>query len=337
VKTVTIARRPEFRGMQIMVPTVLHRRADGSYDELDYEAHVLRHVNWDALTYDKANEIDLAAFDPARQSTAIVDLDARVSERHEYALAGGRIDRPGMARMMLNVVPNPWQGVRIIDEALGVLRRRYADEDIARCRFGLIDDMKAVLARQVDAYAEAVFRRRVKTGEIVFKLVGEPFAEMNWTVDEVLTEQVTDTEAFEDDYQRFLFERLYKRNLNGFEEPVALKLDGNESIRWWHRIAARGDWGLQGWRKHKVYPDFLVCLREDENGRRLLVLETKGDQLKGADDTEFKQRLFQILEAAFDKAHDVGAVELAGAGIESMRFKMLMKERWEPELQAALG
>ena len=92
---------------------------------------------------------------------------------------------------------------------------------------------------------------------------------MNWTIDEPLNERVTDTDAFEDGYQRFLFERLYKKNLNGYEELVALKLDGNEAIHWWHRIASRGPWGLQGWRKHQVYPDFLICLKSDETGKQL--------------------------------------------------------------------
>jgi type III restriction enzyme len=337
VKAVTIQRRGEFKGMAIMVPTVLHRRADGGYEELDYEAHVLRHVDWDALTYDQAGQVDLGAFDPAKRATAIVDLDARVEEKHEYLLAGGRIDRPGMARLMLTVVPNPWQGVRIVDEALAELRKRYPDEEIARCRFGLVEDIKSVVGKQVDANAEAVFRRRVDAGEIAFKLAGPPSESLNWTVQQELVERVTDTDPYEDDFQRFLFERLYKRNLNGFEEDVALKLDGSDAIRWWHRIAARGEWGLQGWRKHKVYPDFLVCLKSDDTGRRLLVLETKGDYLSGHHDTEFKRRLFEILEAAFDKAHDVGAVELVGQGIETMRFKMLMEDRWQPELQAALA
>ncbi len=336
VKTVTIERRAAFKGMSVMVPTVLYKGAEGSYEELDYEAHVLRYVKWEALKYDKAGEIDLAAFDPARQATAIVDLDAKVTEKHEYVLAGGKIDRPGMARLLLNVVPNPWQGVRIIDEALTDLRKRYADDEISRCRFGLVDDMKTVIAKQVDQDAEKVFKRRVKDGEIVFKLVGAPFEKLNWTVEQTLTERVTDADPYEDAYKTFLFDRLYKRNLNGLEEQVALKLDGGDSIRWWHRIASRGEWGLQGWRKHKVYPDFLVCLKADDKGRRLLVLETKGDYLGGHDDTTFKQRLFEVLEAAFDKAHDVGAVELVGEGIESMRFKMLMEERWESELQAAL-
>lgn len=337
VKTVTIKRRPDFRGMTVMVPTVLHRGDDGTYAELDYEAHVLRYVNWDGLRYDEARTVDLAAFDPARRATAIVGLDAEVTEKHEYALSDGRIDRPEMARMMLSVVPNPWQGVRIIDEALAELRRRYPDDQIARCRFGLVDDMKSVLAKQVDAEAERVFRERVARKEIVFKLVGPPFQDLNWTVEQELAEHVTDADRAIDDFERFLFELLYRKNLNGFEDKVALKLDGDESIRWWHRIAARGPWGLQGWRKQKVYPDFLVCLKSDEKGRRLLVLETKGEYLAGYHDTTFKQRLFEVLTAAFDRAHDVGAVQLGEGGIEEMRFRMLLDDRWEPELQAALA
>jgi type III restriction enzyme len=337
VKSVEIQRRAEFRGMSLLVPTVLFRGEDKTYEELDYEAHVLRYVDWNGLSYPQAAAVDLKSFDPAREASAIIDIDASVSEKHEYVLEGGKVDRPGMARMMLDVVPNPWQGVRIIDDALVELRKRYSDEDISRCRFGLVDEMKRVLSKQVDESAESVFRKRVKNGEIVFKLVGPPFENMNWTIDEVFSERVTDTDAFEDGYQRFLLERLYKKNLNGYEDLVALKLDGHEAIHWWHRIASRGAWGLQGWRKHQVYPDFLVCLRSDETGKRLLVLETKGDQLKGSDDTEFKQKLFEILESAFDKAHDVGAVELTGEGIENMRFKMLMQDGWEPELQTTLG
>ena len=48
------------------------------------------------------------------------------------------------------------------------------------------------------------------------------------------------------------------------------------------------------------------------------------------------ERLFDVLEEAFDKAHDVGAVELGSEGINSMRFRLLMQDRWEPDLQAAL-
>ena len=93
VKEVKIRRREEFRGITVMVPTVLHKRPDGTHEELDYEAHVLRFVKWDALTYDKAREIDLAAFDPARRASAIVDLEAH-SDGEARIRASRHGDRP---------------------------------------------------------------------------------------------------------------------------------------------------------------------------------------------------------------------------------------------------
>ena len=53
------------------------------------------------------------------------------------------------------------------------------------------------------------------------------------------------------------------KDFNDFEADVALYLDGRDAVEWWWRIAARRDWGLQGWMKNKVYPDFLVRLDAD--------------------------------------------------------------------------
>jgi type III restriction enzyme len=97
----------------------------------------------------------------------------------------------------------------------------------------------------------------------------------------------------------------------------------------------RKDWGLQGWRRHKVYPDFLVRLVGD--GGRLLALETKGKQLDNAD-TQFKRDLFEMLEAAYTSGRDVGEMELIDDAPGEMRFRILMQdEAWEPELEKAVS
>ncbi len=102
--------------------------------------------------------------------------------------------------------------------------------------------------------------------------------------------------------ERSLYETAFKKHVNGFEKDVALYLDGNDAVKWWWRIAARRDWGLQGWMRHKVYPDFLVHLGCESNVARLLVLETKGKHLEGSADTEFKIKFFELLEEAYTKA-----------------------------------
>ena len=130
-----------------------------------------------------------------------------------------------------------------------------------------------------------------------------------------------------------LFERLAEGQLNpSLERPVALYLDQREAVEWWWRLVSRGAWGLQGWRRHAVYPDFLI----GRSDGRLLVLETKGRQLAGNDDTDFKRELLNVLEAAY-KRPSPGTVELFDDSAPSIKFRMVMQTAaWQSDVAAAL-
>jgi type III restriction enzyme len=109
-------------------------------------------------------------------------------------------------------------------------------------------------------------------------------------------------------------------------------------VEWWHRIAARREWGLQGWMKNKVYPDFLVRLDADGETARLLVLETKGKFLEGSEDTEFKRKFFELLEEAYARGREAGEVELFADAPDAMRFRILLQEgAWKADLESALA
>lgn len=347
------ARRAAFKGLKLLVPRVLKREGKG-YREIDYERDVLAKVNWESLSYSRAGTVELDASNKARIATGTVDLETG----NDLALKGVpevkaltddapvKIERPALIRLLMTVIPNPWQGARILDEALAGLGDRFDLSTIHDSRFLLVDDMREDLARQVDELAESAFRDQVASGDIVFKLVGPPLQDLNWDVPQF----VLATVAPEDDLPLFrasgtqveksLFEPILKAHLNGFERDVALYLDEVDAVHWWHRIAARSEWGLQGWRKNKVYPDFLIWADEDKGQSRLIALETKGRHLEGADDTEAKRKLFELLEAAYSQGHEAGEVELFADKAEAMRFTMLMQPKagetaWKSELAKA--
>ena len=50
---------------------------------------------------------------------------------------------------------------------------------------------------------------------------------------------------------------------------------------------------IQGWRKHKVYPDFILAMTADGEKQRLLIVETKGDHLENPD-SHYKQKLLNL-------------------------------------------
>lgn len=79
----------------------------------------------------------------------------------------------------------------------------------------------------------------------------------------------------------------------------------------------------------------LACLHGTEAGKfRFSVLETKGQHLKGNDDTEYKRQLFELLTAYTDTAIRAGQFELWEDN-QGMTFTLLMEDTWKDDLMKA--
>lgn len=343
---IAIERRPAFRAARVMVPRVAHRDGAGGWRELDYDADILAAIDWQTLSYDGAETLPLTGQGAERVSAVI---DVAKGDVFDLERVGGlnrgtmaqRIDKPDLARRLLALVPNAWLAMDLVAKAVAKLVERAEGDEakVANIRLNLIGDMRERLGAEIQSRAKAVFDAKVRAGDIEFRLRGVPFERLNW---EAASTYEVDwrqgdkwlRDRHDNEVGRALFEKVVARELNGFECDVALYADGSADVSWWWRLVQRRDWGLQGWRRHKVYPDFLIHL--DGGGGRLLVLETKGKQLDNQD-TQFKRELFEALESAYTNGRDVGEMELVEEAPESMRFRILMQdEAWEPEIERAV-
>ena len=94
--------------------------------------------------------------------------------------------------------------------------------------------------------------------------------------------------------QRSLFSFVPEEELNDMEKSVAIYLDEQEKLLWWYRNLSRQDYYVQGWKKHRIYPDFVVT---DINNKvqndyaKVYIVETKGLHLKN-EDTDYKKNVF---------------------------------------------
>jgi type III restriction enzyme len=179
-------------------------------------------------------------------------------------------------------------------------------------------------------------------GRISFRLMSSNDPELNWKLAQTLVVDVSDEDREllrknGEPFDRSLFEKVYQRDFNTLEKDTAWYLDGKDCVFWWHRIAVhQSSYGLQGWQRNRVYPDFLACIHGVEKGKfRFSVLETKGDHLKGNDDTEYKQKLFDLLTAHASTAIRAGDLRL-GVESEQMNFTMLLEDSWREKLENAV-
>ena len=80
-------------------------------------------------------------------------------------------------------------------------------------------------------------------------------------------------------------------------------LDEQEKLLWWYRNLSRQDYYIQGWKKNRIYPDFIFAKYEKKKQTdysKVLVLEIKGTHLRN-DDTDYKSNIFKICNEMGEK------------------------------------
>lgn len=349
-KRVTLKRRDAFKGVRVFLPRVLSKHYKTSeWREFDYERDLLPRLAWDQFEFTGRDAFAPDSVEGIQRSQARVDVgdisanDSQAATVTTTEASEGVVETAALARLLLDVVPNPWQGARIVDQAIEALRQRGISEArIFANRLALLGGIKEDLKKQVNEAGEAEFRRMLSAGELSFSLVSSNDPNLNWKLAETLELDVLDSDPpfLKENgtpIKKSYLEPIYRKQVNGLEEKVAWYLDGDDAVKWWHRIAVRQDWSLQGWQRGRVYPDFLACLAGDGSGAvRFTVLETKGLHLAGSADTEYKEKLFKLLTQHSQTAVPAGELILEH-GKQHIRFELLLESDWQQRVTGTLG
>jgi len=99
------------------------------------------------------------------------------------------------------------------------------------------------------------------------------------------------------EYKKYLFEDIDMVSLNKLETDVAKIMDRQNKLIWWFRNkVSRNSYAIQGWREYKIRPDFIAAKRKDNDEIEIVyVIESKGEQLSGNPDTQYKKNVFNLM------------------------------------------
>ena len=327
-ESITVRRRGAYGKLQIFLPRVLHRKGSG-WRPIDYDRDILSAVNWDAI--DAGDAVNPDDEDTMREIIATVDVQGGENISKEAFETGEQLSLDYFVRRLTDMVPNPWQAARMAGSFLQKHQRRgYNDSKLLNQRIYLSEVLRHRIKEDLDQKAEAVFRNKVGNDDIRFRL--ETDERLNYELGQsfevfVSKEERTLQGEHGSPIQRSLFEPLFESRFNSLEKDFALYLEKSNAIYWWHRIAARQEYSLQGWRRQRVYPDFVACRNSDG---KLLVLETKGLHLKGSEDTGYKQKLLETLENAYESALDRGKMKI---GEPPAVYRMMFEGQWREQVR----
>jgi type III restriction enzyme len=340
---VDVARRPAFQ-RRIFLPRILAREGDG-WRLFDYESDLFPAVPWETMEWTKSADFSPDDATGLAHTRVAVDVDQLGPDPRKplgvtEAGVQPELDFPSLVRLLGDVIPSPWQAARILRGALAALRKRgFTEGQLLASRYRLIETMRADLLAGIHAHTEKIFCDLLAGGGLSFRLESNG---LNWELVEKLTFEVTQPPDYQITHkanghpvEKSLFEQIWSKHFNGLEKDVALYLDDVQAVRWWHRIAVQADWYLDGWKRKRVFPDFLVALEEAEGKpSRLVVIETKGLHLQN-DDTDYKRRLFDTLERHSSTSVSVGELAL-DIQPDPMRFRLVLEGDWKSQVDAAL-
>lgn len=340
-----IERRPAFRSTEIYLPKVMIVDG-GEARDLDYETDVLSAIEW-------------RGFDPKAIAASIpTDAQAAESQHQRIRLAEGGdepfigetiaasaetlvFDPAHAVRMVSDIVPNAFVGREIVGRLLDALYGRgFDDAKLGKLAGLIVDELRKGLDTERTVRAETLFKTEVTAGRIQFRL---RLDRRNWCMP--LTIETTEPEDAPQlvsktggPLERSLFAPVYQNELNSDERDVAVYLDGDKAVAWWHRNVARTQYGIQGWKRGRVYPDFIFAVQGNGAVKRITVLETKGDHLDNPD-TAYKRDLLNFLSGKFawDTATPAGELELIKNTGETVRCALVLMSDWRAKLPELLA
>lgn len=345
-----IKRSGKFKKLRIFLPLV-NLVEGGNVRPLDYERDILYRIDWDQISLSglvkeipdstQGYETQIVQVGLAKEADAedfIESSDVKSQQIQD------EFDPVYIVRSINDIVPNPWIARSYVDIVVKQLGKRGIKGDkLGELGHLILEKLRAHLAAERDRLAETIFKADVAAGRIQFRLRTDSH---NWVMpDEITTQRAANSQELRRNdaaiIEKHLFSATYKDDFNAYERDVACYLDGEQALHWWHRNVARSQssYYLQGWRKNKIYPDFIFALQHDGkgDGEKLMILETKGEHLQNPD-TQYKQKVLQECAASYqiEQVKKQGELELVVDQNTIVSCDLIFEGQWKTDLSKVL-
>ena len=358
--TVTLKQRERYRKAtrNLVLPAFVIK--DGrEWRPVQYEADILSRVPWDEVDVSPLSELPLGRGVPGDVELRAGLDDEPLLNDPETAAArtsasgkvlsprrspAGEIDYYFAASHLLDAMPNPWRGHEAARRVFGALLERHPHEQVAGNYVLILEELRKRLEAERDRLSKRVFEEMLAAGTMRFLVVMDDLKlnRLPRTIDTTMGKQANREDGGQ--YLLNLFDRTNEDELNGLENKVATYLDRQERLFFWYRNRARKDYYVQGWKRGRIYADFIFTLRPEEADaadrghpdeyHQVFVVETKGIHMKQSADTDYKRSVFDICTEHASKK-DWAELAPAMRG-KVMRFEIVDEDEWEQRLNAML-
>jgi len=318
----------------VLFPIFVTRSGKG-WRPLNYVSDIEGKIPWEMVN---CNDVaDMALERRAAEETEHVIGIGGESESRRKVLDDEEvvIDEHFIVRHLEDIIPNPWVSHEIVERILRHMLKREGSAVVAHNLPTILARLRECLGEKKDELAESLFRQAVKADQFRFLLVKEG----GWSFPESIEVESHSRPLLGEDkrpLQKSLFDLVPEESLNPTERAVVWYLDQHEKLFFWYRNRERKDYALQGWKRNRVYPDFIFTTKDSKGGfEKVHVVETKGLHLDNPD-TGYKKDLMDLCnkQAAQSDFNQISRM-LAG---KQFRFNVIFtRDSWRADVNGLIS
>jgi type III restriction enzyme len=329
----------KFEG-NIYLPKFVIQEING-WRDVNYEMDILSRIDWGKVDLKSLADIPLAEI-KAREEKVTVGLSEdkkKVIEAKEFISGEGglKINKVFITRQILDVIPNPWIGYEIGKRAIDIFLSKYDEKIVTNNLVFIIEELRKYLEKERDRLAEQVFRGLIEQKILWFFLL---FDKGGYKLpSRIKVKKISKSLIRQNNtpIQRSLFDFVPDEEFNEMEKSVAIYLDEQEKLLWWYRNLSRQDYYVQGWKKHKIYPDFIFAdtdEKKQDDYNKVYIVETKGLHLKN-EDTDYKKNIFDFCNR-LGQQKDWRELNLEFAE-KKIEFQVIFEDEWKVKINKIFG
>jgi len=341
-KARAIGYREEFKKFEgrIYLPKFVIQERE-SWRDVSYEMDILSRIDWSEVNLEALADIPLGEM-RAKEEKVTVGLskdEKKVIETKEFTAEEGglEINKVFVTRQILDIVPNSWVAYEIGKKVMDIFLVKYDKKTVTNNLVFIIEELRKYLEKERDRLAEQVFRDLIKRKTLWFFLLSD---KGGYKLPNSIRVKNTSKKLVRQDntpIQRSLFDVMPEEEFNEMEKSVAIYLDEQGKLLWWYRNLSRQDYYIQGWKKHRIYPDFIFADTDDkkqDDYNKIYVVETKGLHLKN-EDTDYKNNVFDFCNR-LGQQRDWRELNLEFAK-KRIEFQVIFEDEWKTRINKIFG
>ena len=289
--------------------------------KLVYEADIKPRIDWHKPNYTQWIEESLIP-SVGRLATLpqeiIYGLEGVVDKRDSSETLTQGFDVQYITRRVSEIVENPFVAYEITQRVVNDFVSRKSKEELDKQSGFIANEFVKYLELYKNEQETSIFDQLVNKKIISLALSSDPkigfeLPRKDWLI----------PSEFDMPYKNSLYEKVDVKSLNSLEKQVAGIIDNQPNVLWWTRNkVGRGWYAIQGWQRNKVRPDFIVARKTTKNELEIVyVIESKGEQLLGNKDTQYKKNLFTVMN---DQRNKIETIQT-----NTMKYKLNDKFQFE--------